>query len=69
MRIAIIIIFLLIIFNLISALYYLLRANEQSHYIMVRALAFRVGISLCLFFTLIFAYYQGWIVPSGKIVV
>lgn len=52
----------LIFFSLGSALYFLMRDRENSERI-VRALTWRIGLSILLFVFLIFAYAMGWIMP------
>lgn len=63
----IIILFLLIIlYSLGSALYYL--AHERSEADadrVVKALTWRIGLSLLLFVLLFVAYAMGWIKPHG----
>ncbi|WP_148340093.1 twin transmembrane helix small protein [Aquicella siphonis] len=51
-----------IFFSLGSALYFLMRDRENSERI-VKALTWRIGLSLLLFVILIFAYAMGWLVP------
>ncbi len=55
---------LLIVMSLGSALFYLLRDKSQSTRT-VKALTFRIGLSLALFFLLLIAYYIGLITPHG----
>ena len=62
---AIIILFLLLIFfSLGSALYYLVTDRGQSDRV-VKALTWRIALSLVLFALLIIAYGCGWIVPHS----
>ncbi len=58
-----IILFLLaIFFSLGSALYYLMRDQGKSDRI-VKALSWRIGLSLLLFVLLFIAFALGWITP------
>jgi hypothetical protein len=62
-----VIIFLLIgfiLFSLGSALYFLVHDRDNSDRI-VKALTWRIGLSLLLFVLLIFSYAMGWITPHG----
>jgi len=63
----IIVIFLLIImYSLGSALYYLTHErNEADANRVVKALTWRIGLSLVLFILLFVAYALGWIKPHG----
>jgi hypothetical protein len=59
----IIILFILIIlYSLGSALFYLVRDKGDSIRV-VKALTWRIGLSLFLFFLLFIAYALGWITP------
>ena len=63
---AIIILFLLIIlFSLGSALTYLVRGSKNDDTRMVKALSWRIGLSLLLFVLLFIAFAMGWIKPHG----
>ncbi len=63
----IIILFLLIImYSLGSALYYLTHErNKADATRVVKALTWRIGLSLLLFILLFGAYSMGWIHPHG----
>ena len=65
MLIKIIIVFTLffVLYSLASGLYYLLQDKGQSTRV-VKALTWRVGISLGLFIFLFIASYAGWIHPQ-----
>jgi hypothetical protein len=54
----------LILFSLGKALFYLSSAKPEDGAKMVKALAWRIGLSVGLFLLLIVAYYQGWIQPQ-----
>jgi len=64
MRILVAIAFLLILFSLGSALFYLMRDKGTSNKT-VRALGFRVGFSVALFLALIIAHQMGWVESTG----
>jgi hypothetical protein len=63
---AIIVLFLLIIlYALGNALYFLARAKKNDDMRFVKALAWRVGLSITLFLLLLAAFALGWIKPHG----
>jgi Protein of unknown function (DUF2909) len=63
---AIIIVFLaFIFFSLGSALYYLVRGNKGDSERIVKALTWRIGLSLLLFVLLFIAFALGWIKPHS----
>jgi len=64
LKILIILVFLTIIFSLITALYQLIK-NKGSSEKMVKALTYRISISLALFILLSIAFMSGLIQPSG----
>ncbi|MEA3107794.1 MAG: hypothetical protein QOI88_2399 [Gammaproteobacteria bacterium] len=53
----------LILISLAKALFHLTSAGPQDGAKMVKALAWRIGLSAALFLLLIVAYYSGWIDP------
>ena len=59
----IVVILLLIVASLGKALYHLSRSEPGNSGKMVKALAWRIGLSVGLFVLLIVAYYLGWIDP------
>lgn len=62
---AIIVLFLLaIFFSLGSALYFLVSDKEHSERT-VKALTWRIGLSLILFLILFIAFAMGWITPHA----
>lgn len=64
MRILIAVAFVLILFSLGSALFYLMRDKGGSDNT-VKALGWRVGFSVALFLFLIAAHELGWIQTTG----
>lgn len=57
----------LIIYNLGSALYHLATergpADSEKSAKLLRALTWRIGLSVALFLFILFAYWRGWIHP------
>jgi hypothetical protein len=53
----------LILISLGKALFHLSSTRPEDGAKMVRALAWRIALSVALFLLLILAYYQGWISP------
>ena len=65
-KIIIILFLLVIIYSLGSALYYLTHERKQSDADrVVKALTWRISLSLLLFILLFVAYFLGWIKPHG----
>ena len=64
MRYVILIFIVFIIGSLFSALYYMVRDKGQSTRA-VRALTWRVGLSITLFLILMLGYHFGFITPQG----
>jgi Protein of unknown function (DUF2909) len=64
MKIVIIVALLAIVASLFSALYYMYQDRGHGTR-MVRALAIRVALSICLVAFLIVSYRLGWIAPGG----
>jgi Protein of unknown function (DUF2909) len=54
----------LILISLGKALYHLTSSKPEDGAKMVKALAWRIGLSVALFVLLIVAYYNGWIDPQ-----
>jgi hypothetical protein len=55
----------LVLISLARALFHLTSARPQDNGAkMVKALAWRIGLSVALFVLLIVAYYNGWIDPQ-----
>jgi hypothetical protein len=55
---------LLIVVSLGTALFHLLHDRSRSTKT-VKALTFRIGLSIALFVLLLVAYHLGWITPHG----
>jgi hypothetical protein len=55
---------LLIVISLAKALFHLTSSKPEAGANMVKALAWRIGLSVALFLLLIVAYYSGWIHPQ-----
>jgi xanthine/uracil permease len=53
-----------ILFSLGSALFYLVREPAESTKV-VKALSWRIGLSLVLFILLMAAFWMGWITPHS----
>lgn len=64
MKSVVILLLLLILASLFSALAYLVRDRGGTRRT-VRALTWRIGLSLALFALLLFAGWMGWIQPRG----
>ena len=54
----------LILISLGKALFHLTSSKPEDGAKMVKALAWRIGLSVALFVLLIVAYYNGWIDPQ-----
>jgi len=64
-RYLIILMLVLIVGSLGKALYHLSSNKPQDSRKMVKALTWRIGLSVGLFVLLIVAYYSGWISPQA----
>lgn len=65
-KIIFIVIFIIIIISLGSALFHLVNNKEQQQSEKtVKALTFRIGLSVVLFIMLYFAYATGFVKPEG----
>ena len=65
-KIIVIILFLFIVGSLASALFYLLTSKEENDKTM-RALTYRIGLSVLAFIILMVGAKFGWIEPHGLI--
>ena len=63
-KVIIILFLIIIIYSLGSALRYLVKDQGESDRV-VKALTWRIGLSLVLFVLLFIAYGLGWITPHG----
>lgn len=63
-RLFIIFLLLIILYSLGSALFFLVRDKSRSDRV-VKALSWRIGLSLFVFILLFVAYALGWIQPHG----
>lgn len=63
-KLFIILVMLIILISLASALIFLVRDQGQTQRT-VRALTWRIGLSLTLFLLLFLAFAMGWINPHG----
>ena len=57
----------LILISLGKALFHLTSSKPEDGAKMVKALAWRIGLSVALFVLLIVAYYNGWIDPQRMV--
>lgn len=64
MKYVILVFFIFILYSLGSALFYMMKDGKGSKR-MVKALTFRVALSLLMFLFLIFSFWMGWIKPTG----
>lgn len=64
MKWIILVAFVLIIGSLASAMVFLIRDRGRTRNTL-RALAWRIGLSVALFVFILFAHYMGWIRPTG----
>jgi hypothetical protein len=64
MKIIVVAALIAVVVSLFSALYYLYRDRGQGTR-MIRMLAVRVALSASLVAFLVFAYWMGWIAPTG----
>ena len=66
MKYVILLFIVFILGSLFSALYYMIKDKGQSTRV-VRALSWRVGLSITLFLILMLGYHFGFITPQGMI--
>jgi len=62
MKIIVLLVLAFIIYSLFSGLFYLVRDKGQSTRV-VKALTWRVGLSVVLFLILMIAFHMGWLMP------
>lgn len=63
-KVIIILLFIFIFFSLGSALYFLVRGAKGDSDRIVKALTWRIGLSMVLFIFLLIAFAMGWITPN-----
>jgi len=61
-KVILVLLFISIVYALGSALYFLIHDKADSDRV-VKALTWRIGLSLFLFIVLFFAFAMGWITP------
>lgn len=64
MKIIVLLFIVFILASLGSALYYLLKDQGKTDRV-VKALTWRIGLSMALFISLMASYYFGWIPETG----
>ena len=57
----------MILISLARALFHMTSSQQEAGPKMVKALAWRIGLSVALFVLLIVAYYSGWIDPPHNV--
>lgn len=62
-KVIIVLFLLLILYSLGTALYYLVRERRGNATEVVKALTWRIGLSLILFILLFVGYWMHWITP------
>lgn len=65
-KIVVVALLLAVVISLTSGMVFLVKDRGQGNRT-VKALTFRIGLSLLAFFILILSYYAGWIQPHGLI--
>jgi hypothetical protein len=63
-RYLVVVMLVLILISLGKALFHLSSSKPDNSAKMVKALAWRIGLSVALFLLLLLAYYIGWIDPQ-----
>ncbi|MFC3149221.1 twin transmembrane helix small protein [Piscinibacterium candidicorallinum] len=64
MKFLVLLAFIGILASLASAGLFMLRRKGEAHQ-MVRALSWRIGLSIALFSFILFSWWMGWIQPTG----
>jgi hypothetical protein len=62
----VVVMLVLILISLGKALFHLSSPNRDDGTKMVKALAWRIGLSVALFLFLLIAYYAGWVNPQHR---
>lgn len=65
MKLMILLLMIMIVASLASGMVYLVKAGKGDSAKVVKALTWRIGLSLFLFCLLLVAYTMGWIAPHG----
>ncbi len=65
-KIVVVALLVAVVISLTSGMVFLVKDKGQGNRT-VKALTFRIGLSLLAFFVLILSYYAGWIQPHGLI--
>jgi hypothetical protein len=65
-KIVVVALLVAVVISLTSGMVFLIKDKGQGTRT-VKALSFRIGLSLLAFFVLILSYYAGWIQPHGLI--
>jgi hypothetical protein len=63
-KIIVVLLLLTVLLSLSSGLFFLVKDKGESNRA-VKALTFRVGLSVLAFLLLMLGYYAGWIQPNG----
>ena len=65
MKLLILLAFLAIIVSLGSALFSLNQSGGSASRGVIKALTWRIGLSIALFLFIMFSYWMGWVAPHG----
>ena len=65
MKLLILLAFLAIIVSLGSALFSLNQSGGSADRGVIRALTWRIGLSIALFLFIMFSFWMGWVTPHG----
>jgi putative copper export protein len=65
MKLVVVLFLIIILYALGSALFFLVRDNKTDETRVVKALSWRIGLSLFLFVLLLVAFSLGWITPHA----
>ena len=65
MKLLILLAFLAIIVSLGSALFSLSRSGGSADRGVIKALTWRIGLSIALFLFILFSFWMGWVEPHG----
>lgn len=62
-KVIVVILLLFIVYSLGSALNFMVKEKHGSSMQVIKLLTWRIGLSLFVFFLLLFSYWMGWIEP------